>query len=46
MVEKGCHEALLAQRGHYHRLYELQFKAQEERVVRTSLGTEPLGRDG
>jgi subfamily B ATP-binding cassette protein MsbA len=46
MVEKGCHETLLARQGHYHRLYELQFKSQEERVVRTSLGTAPLGSDG
>ena len=33
LVEDGSHEELLAQRGYYHRLYELQFAEQ----VRTEL---------
>jgi subfamily B ATP-binding cassette protein MsbA len=32
IVEVGRHEALLARGGHYSRLYDLQFRVQEERV--------------
>jgi subfamily B ATP-binding cassette protein MsbA len=32
IVEVGRHEVLLARGGHYSRLYDLQFRVQEERV--------------
>jgi ATP-binding cassette subfamily B protein len=32
IVEEGSHEVLLARRGVYHRLYQLQYRAQEGRV--------------
>ncbi|HKE12017.1 MAG TPA: hypothetical protein VKE73_10640, partial [Myxococcota bacterium] len=33
IVEEGNHEMLLARRGVYHRLYQLQYRAQEARAL-------------
>ena len=36
--ERGTHQALLAQRGLYQRLYQLQYKDQEARSQRSRIG--------
>lgn len=39
--ESGTHQQLLAQRGIYYRLYQLQYKDQEVREARTSTAAKP-----
>ena len=39
--ERGTHQALLAERGLYWRLYQLQYKDQEESTVDAGVGGEP-----
>jgi ATP-binding cassette subfamily B protein len=41
--ETGTHQELLAQRGIYHRLYELQYRAQERPEARAAGGTGGAG---
>jgi ATP-binding cassette subfamily B protein len=41
--EQGSHQQLLAQRGIYYRLYQLQYKEQELRMPPPGASSEPAG---
>jgi len=42
VVEHGTHSALLARRGHYHRLHALQFAAADEVLARARNAESPV----
>jgi len=44
--EMGTHQQLLAQRGIYFKLYQLQYKDQEINVARSSVNVPPVGARG
>ena len=46
IIERGTHAALLARRGAYARLYDLQLREQEEYEARTLSSRRPLGTEG